>query len=306
MSETINKQKLKAVRKFSCKLKQESFGSLSGDEVRSLAIETFFNEEGLTIKEIRYNKNNEQEEIHEYTHDNNKKVIFHHWLMPLDEVEEAEKMERDSNGRLNREVKIYGGEEGESITYYYDEKGLVIAVEHKDEEGVLTSREDFTYNEHQLLSGRKLSDLAEGKNKSYEFFYNDKNNLVQQLEYDALGKLARKTLYEQDENGNDISIVQYNEKGDITQRMQSIYGDNGKLKKKISSGFFARIVEYDYDETGNLIDEITTDDNGAIISRNSFEFDENNHLVFETFYEIDLTHSGRDTNIANRFEYDFY
>ena len=306
MSEIVNKQKLKAVRKYYCKLKQESFGSLSGEETRNLALETFFNEDGVTIKEIRYNKDGEEEEIHEYTHDHNKKVITHHWLMPLEEVEEAEKMERDSNGKLLREVKMYGSDEGESVTYTYDEKGNVASAEFRDEEGEITSREDYIYNDHQTLSKRTIIDYAEKKNKTFEFIYNDKKNLAEQIEYDADGKLFRKTIYEQNEDGNDISIIQYNEKGAITQSVRSEYDENGRLVKKVSRGFFTRIVDYDYDERGNIIDETTTDENGAIISRNSFEFDEDNHLVFETYYEIDLTHSGRDTNLANRFEYDFY
>ena len=82
--------------------------------------------------------------------------------------------------------------------------------------------------------------------------------------------------------------------------------ESGKQIKRIARGFFTRIAEFEYDEKGNVMDEITKDENGTIISRNSFEYNENNLLVFETYFEIDLTHSGRDVNIANRFEYEFH
>ena len=306
MAEVINDNKIKILRKYSCKLKQDSFGSISGEEERSLAFETTYNPDHMVTKEVRYNKANEIEEIHEYTYDANKKVTCHHWTMPLDGVEETEKMERDDKGRLTREVKMYEEEEGESVSYTYDEKGNVIVAEYKDEEGQLTLREDFEYTEQDTLSSRKTSDFVEGKNRLYKFIYNDKNRLAEQQELNPDGSLITRTLYEQDENGKDVTIVQYNSKNDITQRVITTYNEQGKQIKRVARGFFTRIGEFEYDEHGNLLDETTRDENGAIINRNSFEYDENNRLVFETYYEIDLTHSGRDTNIANRYEYEFY
>ena len=300
------KTNFKTIRKFSCKLKQASFGNLSNVEDRKLAVETSFNQDGKVIREVRFNVDDEKEEIHDYTYNSNHKLMMHHWQMPLDGVEEAEKMERDEKDRLIREVKLYSGEEGESVCYIYDEKDRVLVAEYKDEEGSLTLREDYEYNDWDTLLARKITDHLEGHNRVLRFVYNDKKNLSEHDEFDAAGALISKTVYEQDEKGNDVSIVQYNAKNLVKQRVISTFNEEGKLIKRISSGNYTRIVQFEYDESGNIIDEITTDDNGIIISRNSFEYDEKSHLVYETFYEMDLTHNGRDTNMAARYEYDFY
>ena len=306
MAEVINENKIKTIRKYSCKLKQDSFGVISGEEQSTLAFETNYNPDNHVTREVRFSKTGEIEEIHDYTYDQNKKVVHHHWTMPLDGVEETEKMERDEKGRLLREIKLYGADEGESVNYIYDVKGNVIAAEYKDEEGNPTLKEEFEYTGNETLLTRRTTDFIEGKNKFIKFIYNDKNNLAEQQDLDDKGGIITKTLYEQDENGNDVSIVQYNSKNEITQRVNTTYNESGKQIKRIARGFFTRIAEFEYDEKGNVLDEITKDENGTIISRNSFEYNENNLLVFETYFEIDLTHSGRDVNIANRFEYEFH
>ena len=306
MATNEKKTNFKTIKKFTCKIKQASFGNLSSEEERILAVETSFNPDGKVIKEVRFNVDAEVEEVHEYTYNSNQKLVMHHWKMPLDDVEEAEKMERDEKDRLIREIKLYGGEEGESVSYTFDDKDRVLAAEFKDEEGILTLREDYEYNEWDTLNSRKITDHSEGKNKLLRFEYDDKKNLREQLELDAEGSLITKTVYEQDENGNDISVVQYTIKNEIKQRLKSIYNESGKLIKRMSSGNSTRIVQFEYDEAGNLIDEITTDENGTIISRNSFDYDEQNHVVYETIYEIDFTRSGRDTNLATSYEYEFY
>lgn len=300
------KQKLKSVNKYTCKLKQDTFGSITGEEVKTLAYVTSFNEDEMVTKEVRYDSNGKIEEIHDYVYDQHKKVIEHHWSMPQDGVEESERMERDENGRLLREVKLYGEEEGESINYFYDEKDNVKTAEYKDEEGELTLKEEFEYTENKTLLFRKTTDFVEGKSKSFKFIYNDNKKLAEMHEFDTDGNLVTITKYVQDDKDNDVSIVQYNNKNEITQRVSSTYDESGKKLKRIARGFFTRISDYEYDDHGNLLNETTTDENGVIINRNSFEFDENHKIVFETYYEIDLTHSGRDTNNANRYEYVFY
>lgn len=304
MSETLQQTKVKTMRKYSCKLKRNNFGSVNEDLESSLFIEISYHPDGRMEQELRYNKEGEVEERHEYIYDSGNKLILHNWSMPLDEIEQSEKTERDDKGRITREVKMYYGEEGDYSVYKYDEKDNPVSVEIYDEEGNKMHEELLTYNDAGKVVTKKTIDHAGNKTAEYSYSYDASGNLAEQVEKNEDGVLQSKTVFEKDEKGNDLSIVQYNSAGEITQRMNNTYDENGRVIQRVSSGFYTRIFTYQYDDAGNLVDETAADENGNVISRNSFEYDVSNHLVHETIYEMDLTHSGRDTALIYRYEYD--
>ena len=77
----------------------------------------------------------------------------------------------------------------------------------------------------------------------------------------------------------------------------------GRIKRKIAKSSYVRITAFEYDEQGRVIEESLSDQNDFVISRTRLTYDDDGRIAEETIYETDLTRSGRDTHLSNRFEY---
>ncbi|MEP7264122.1 MAG: RHS repeat domain-containing protein [Bacteroidota bacterium] len=303
MSEAIQKTAVKKMRRYSGSLKNLKEDGMSNDK-EMLSIEIIYRADGKAEGELRYNTSGQLEEKHEYIYDDAGRLILHNWNMPIDEVEQSERTERDEKGRVLREVKLYYGEEGDSINYLYDDKDRVIEIKSLDEEGAEVHNEKLEYNEKGHIISRKVVDHHGGLSSGVSYIYDEKENLVGQSEMNDKGELLFRTVIEQDANGNDISIIQYNPKNEITQRVMNTYDENNRVIKRLASGMYARIYTFEYDDAGLLATESATDENGTLISRSSYHYDEEGRMIHETSYEMDLTHSGRDMAMTYRYEYE--
>ena len=301
MNETVQQKAVTRMKKYSGSLKNLRNKEQGNEEVLSLEIIYF--PDGRTKEEMRYNKNGVVEEQHEFIYDAENRMILHNWSMPLDEVEQAEKIERDEKGRVVREVKLYYGEEGDSAMYSYDEKGRVASIKFTDEEGEIVQEEKLTYNDLDKVTSRIMVDGTGKQVSGTNYIYDDKGVMTAQEETGEKGEKQFDTVFEHDENGNEISVSRRTDKNKITQRVVNTYDENNRLIKRLASSNFTRIYTYEYDETGRLVDETATDENGTLISRNSMHFDEEGRLTHETSYEMDLTHSARDMAMTYRYEY---
>lgn len=303
MSEAIQKTAVKKMRRYSGSLKNLKEDGMSNDK-EMLSIEITYRADGKAEGELRYNTNGQVEEKHEYIYDDAARLIMHNWSMPIDEVEQSERTERDEKGRVLREVKLYYGEEGDSVNYTYDDKDRVIEVKSLDEEGNELHVESVEFNDKGHIVSRKVVDHQGGLSSSVAYIYDEKENLVGQTEMNAKGELMFRSVMTQDENGNDISIIQYNPKGEVTQRVVNTYDENNRVIKRLASGMYTRIYNFEYDDAGLITMESATDENGTLISRSSFQYDEEGRMIHETSYEMDLTHSGRDMAMTYRYEYE--
>ena len=157
MSIELNIAGVTIMKKYSGSLKELT----SGNNKEFLSLQVHY-DNGKVSKELRYDKNSNLEEEHEFIYDENGKLIMHNWVMPQDEVEQSEKTERDEKGRVVREVKLYYGEEGESTSYEYDDKGRLIHISHRDEEGELVQQEKLEYTDSDKVTTASMFDPADG------------------------------------------------------------------------------------------------------------------------------------------------
>jgi YD repeat-containing protein len=303
MSETLEKKQVRKMKKYSGSLKEIKNNELAGPEI--LTSETHYFPDGRIQQEFRYNRNGVVEEKHEYIYDEEGRILLHNWSMPMDEVEQSEKTERNEKGKVVREVKLYYGEEGESVVYDYDEKGRVIHLKQADEEGTTVQEEFLEYNDQDKLVAKRVMDSNGRQIMKTEYTYNDAGLLTGQVEYDDKDAKISQTVIEIDDKGNDVSLIQYNAKNEVKQRLHNTYDEQNRITRRLASGTFTRIYIYEYDENGKLCDEHTTDEHGNTISRSGYTFDEEGRMIHETSYEMDLTHSGRGMAMAYRYEYEF-
>ncbi|MBK9319258.1 MAG: RHS repeat protein [Bacteroidetes bacterium] len=109
-----------------------------------------------------------------------------------------------------------------------------------------------------------------------------------------------------DEEGKETIVAKFNGEGKLVSRQLSEYDELGRLKRRVSNGFYTRVSDYEYDELGRVTEEALSDGNGFVISRNRMSYDDGGRLLEETVYETDLTRAGRDTHLSSRYEYEFF
>ena len=298
-------QKIKAIKKYSFEFSQQSFGNWSEIENEPvLASVTQYDEKGRIVEEVKYDADSEIEERHHYQYDNNNKVIEYKMEMPMDQVEETIRTKRNEKGQALFVQKFYGEDASEKKKYAYSDDGEVQSFLSYDEEGVPESREVYQYDEKKRLIKREVFE-PDALTRQTHFTYNEKDEPLEQSEHDSKNNLLNKVVFTYDDHGNQIKVLQLNDKGAKTSIVTTTYDDLHRPIERKSSGFYTRITYYGYDNKGNLTEETLSDENGMIITRSLYDYDENNRLAADAYYETDLTRAGRDTSMGSRYEYEF-
>ena len=300
-------EKIKAIKKYSFQFGQRSFGNWSEvEDEPTLASVSQYDEQNRLVEEIKYDQDGEIEERHRYQYDNNGRVVEYKMEMPLDGVEESTRTSRNEKSLATCIQKFYGDDGGEKREFTYNDLEEVESVSHYDEEGVLEQKEVFTYDDKNRMVKRESFDGSNQLTKSTTFVYGENEQPLEQLEYDGNNNLLSKIAFTFDEHGDEIKVLQTNDKGEKTTVITTHYDDLHRPVLRKSSGFYTRITNYAYDEKGNLTEESLSDENGMVITRSLHDYDENNRLAADAYYETDLTRGGRDTSLGSRYEYEFY
>lgn len=302
----MEKKSVKVIRKYATPIRSmmHAGGDGNGNSSEFLAWEAHYNEQGHLIHEIKFHNDGSQEEVHSYTYDEKGNLIQHHLSVPLEGIEEKFITERNADGQPLKIYKIYGDDPGERTEYTYGQQALPVQVEIYDADGEHEQSESMLYDDQGKIITRKISPSNEPV-REYKFLYDDKGNISAQEEYDENGKLKGKVTFKYDDDGRETEVRQLNNENKSTSVTTSEYNDNKQLVRKTSRGFYIRITSFLYDEKGNVTEESLSDENGFVISRNRYEFNDDNMLESETVYETDLTRGGRDTHTGYRYEYEF-
>ena len=155
----------------------------------------------------------------------------------------------------------------------------------------------------------------------YTYLYNEKQEHVESIEYNDVGRKVSSSINIYDETGNNIKTTNY-EDGAINNVYKKKYNKNNQLESKqhYNAGGDASIsYSYEYDNLGNnieeivfyadgdlmytykrkydihnnIIEEIKYDDSGAIIQQEEYQYDKEGSLML--FYsEIKYTEEGED------------
>ncbi len=187
--------------------------------------------------------------------------------------------------------------EGDMIVFNYDDKDRLIETNNKLDNEILTTNyddnglivnsksvylndtcvyEDYNYNDKDLLISidRCLGDV----NSKTTYFYDDKfdnrlyktvinNDLSQEVEYDALGRVTKKLLSDNDKLliEDEYEYLQYGE-----NTIDLIKNHDVKIGEKLSNS-----TSYDYDVSGNITSIISDE------YKTKYTYDSLNRLVRE-------------------------
>jgi YD repeat-containing protein len=294
---------MKTIRKYSTPIRSLLHSVSEQDEAPEvLTLEEEYNDKNLLVLEKKYSVEGELEEVHSYTYDDKGRLLIHLLEIPEDGIFERFVTTRNAEGEPTMIVKYYGDDEGEKVEYVYGENAQVVKIMRYDADGEFEAEEDLEYDDQSKLLVRKITSPSDG-NKCYRFSYDENSNLIKEEDYDEDDQLSGYVEIHYDEENRETYVTRFNQDRKMISQLLTEYDELGRVKRKIAKSAHVRISSFDYDEQGRVIEESLSDQNDFVISRTRLSYDDEGRIAEEIIYETDLTRSGRDTHLSNRFEY---
>ena len=299
-------RKIKSIKRYNQNYKNFSFSDLTNraDE-EFLELTIMLDENGNSTEEMKFTSDNSLEEKNSYEFNSKGKLLSHTLLYAVDNVTEKRVYIRNEKGNLISEVKHYGSDSGEKTEYEYNQKDLISAIVHFDEEGEFVSREEIVYDDKDNLVERKTADRNNNL-ISRLTFTPPINDQIEENEYNEKNVIVSKTLIKFNDKGKEISSVQINPQGKLISSTHNTYDERGNIIEKINKDFYSKRVVYEYNDRDFLITQEIFDDSGMLLRKNMYEYDDDGNLTAEQTYEMDTTRGGRDKHFGTRYEYEFY
>jgi YD repeat-containing protein len=230
-----------------------------------------FDDTGNLILELAYAHDGEIVDKMEYRYDEAGRMVESLIYGEYDDVLERRVAERDSDGRTIRESIHYLDGSCDTREYFYDDKGNLASMKATDDEDEPEFSEKFFYEgdkvvkverydaddkvifkeedsyENGMISSRKIWSSEDDEPYTLIHQFNAAGHKEQELRYNSRDQLIERNIYEEDEQGRVVKIIEEN-----------------KQRKNTT--------EFTFDEQGNLIRQVETDLNGNL-----------NHEIFRVY-----------------------
>jgi YD repeat-containing protein len=230
-----------------------------------------YDENGNLLFEITYTRDGEIADKIEHRYDYNGRLSETLVYGEDDEVLERKEVYRGDKDRVEKEITYYLDGSSDHHEYFYDAGGNLIGMSVKDDEGEPDFSEKYFYEDsrvvkverydsedevvfHQedeynngVISIRKTWSSEEEEPFTAVIRFNAAGHREEELRYNDRDQLIERNLYEEDENGRLIRIIEENR-----QRKNT--------------------TEFSYDANGNAVHQVETDLHGEL-----------NHEVFRVF-----------------------
>src|SRR5688572_6975778 len=294
--------KIKSLKKFTTRFKQLAFGGEPDGEV--LASHSIYDDKGNVIEETRIDDDGRSEK-HTFEYNPQGKLTRHHLEIEMDEVSETFEYSRDDKGRVIQEVKLYGDDEGEKVKYTFGTHDQPISIERYDSDGELESIEKIIYDERDRLIEHHRFDNTNKLIEKSVIEYNEKDIPTGKQVFDGKNKLTSSTQMVYDDKNELVRVTEKKSDGKIVSDIITVYDDNGNVIERKIKDFHSRTLRFKYDERNNCIEEETYDVHGNLTMKSNYEFDENNRLVHESGYYLDMNRGAQMGNSQSRYVYEF-
>jgi YD repeat-containing protein len=200
-------------------------------------IEYRYNEEGNLLETFIYGDDDEVLERKEvvWSDDNRIAREFIHYL---DGSEDIHEFFYDEQGNLTG-IRVKDDEdELEYVEKYFYEDGLPVKIERKNEDDDLIFSQEDEYENGKLLT-RTVWSAEEEEPYTFVQHFNASGHREQELRYNSREELIERNIYEEDEHGRVVRLIEENR-----QRKNT--------------------TEFSYDDKGNVIHQVETDLNGEL------------------------------------------
>ncbi len=296
--------KVKSLKKFTVRHKKLAFGGEPDEEI--FASQVNYDEQGNVVEQLKIDDDEGINERNIYSYNDSGKLICHEVHLDMEGFYERFDFTRDENNRLTCEQKYYGDDPGERIVFYYDSHDHPVKIEKFDADGEQEQVELFKYDDkHNLVENHKFDNSGNLLEKS-TIEFNEKNLPVAKYVYDSNGDLVKGTTLEYNEQGEPTTIDEKNASGKLISRVHSVYNEKGLVIERHIKDFHSRVMKFVYDEQNNCIEESLYDEHGNLTMKLTYEYDDENRLVFDSAYYLDASGGGSRVNSMNRYEYEFW
>ena len=222
-----------------------------------------YNEAGHLILEIAYNRDGDIADKMEYRYDEDEKLLETLIYGEDEEVLERKKIIWSDDNRILKETIYYLDGSEDIHEFFYNEKGNLTGIQAKDDEDEIEFSEKYFYEGEKVVKVEKwngedelifkqeneyadnvLTTRTVWSSEEEEPFtvvqnFNARGHREEERRYDSREKLIERNIYEEDENGRVIRMVEEN-----------------RLRKNTT--------EFSYDDKGNVTYQKETDLNGEI------------------------------------------
>ncbi|MCK9399923.1 MAG: hypothetical protein M0Q51_08030 [Bacteroidales bacterium] len=230
-----------------------------------------FDESGNLILELAFTRDGEIADKIEYRYDEAGRLIESLIYGEDDEVLERREAEMDKDGHVAREFIHYLDGTTDTHEYFCDERGNLTGMRVMDDEDEVESTEKYFYEDNRLvkierynendkvvfrqedtyvnglISTRRIWSSEEEEPFTVINQFNTAGLREQELRYNSRDQLIERNIYEEDEHGRIVRIIEEN-----------------KQRKNTT--------EFSFDEQGNVIHQVETDLNGDL-----------NHEIFRVY-----------------------
>jgi len=138
------------------------------------------------------------------------------------------------------------------------------------------------------------------------FQNNSAEHFIEEQNYDGNGKFVSKTIIRFDDSGKELSSLQTSAEGRLITSVENVFDEKGNVIEKHYKDFYSKTLRYAYDDKNRTISNELLDANGTLLRKSLYEYDDDDNIISEQFYEMDTTRGGRDTHKGSRYEYLFY
>ncbi len=297
--------RIRSRKKFSLRNSNMGFGGTPS--VEFLETETHFNEKGNVVREVKHEPDNTGSEILEYDY-NEQGVITRQKLTAEGEMdmEETIVFERDEKGRLVKEVKYYGDDEGEKVIVEYGAHNNPVKVFKSDPDGDPESEETMDYDSSDRLIKHHVKQFTEDSDVISQFTYNEAGKPACKIDTDTNGTVLSKVEFEYDEKGLLVRETEKNANDELISEIVTVYDERENIIHRDIRDYNSRKLIFEFDDNDNCIKEEIFDENGKMIMKTVFEFNEHNLPVSESSVASGIAFGVTDGNKESRFEYEYY
>jgi hypothetical protein len=187
---------------------------------------------------------------------------------------------------INQKIKEIKGEIYKFANNKIEKEGKLVFLFDFDERGNMIRKQIYNIRKDKIIS-------------NHEFIYNKENILIEDIEYDASGRVGLKSNYIYNEKGVLIERIKNKPNGKKSSHIQYKYDEGGHKEAEEwynHKGTLYEEKKYSYDESGNMIEEIHYNDDNTIGTHNTYAYDENN-------YRIEKVGLYSDGSVYDRWEY---
>jgi len=230
-----------------------------------------FDADGHLVKDARYNRLDELEELYEYSYDAAGLMTEETYYLDEEEAAEKKTFEYDESDKLARVLKHYQDGSIDLITYFYDPDGQLIRIEKRDEEGEIDQHEEFEWQNGKVVK-ESVFDAGDQLISCKTMTYTEHGEISELHSWNADDDTGETRLFQKDEEGNLISSTE-DGLGPKSQ-IQTTYNEKGQpvQEEEITpeGDILSRVVRQ-YDAAGRELEtEVFIDGQGQTLSRHYF------------------------------------